>query len=62
MSARSLYPPAQSGQRILELGVMEPENTFEKTDDPTASYPVRKRACIPRKPMIEFHRDRASVS
>ena len=60
MSARSLYPPVRNGQRILALGAVV--GTFEKADDPAAGYPVRKRACVPRKPVVEFYRDRTSVS
>lgn len=60
MSALSLYPPVQRGQ--LMRWVIKRESTFENTDDPPASYSVRKRTCIPRKSVIKFHRDPAPVS
>jgi len=62
MSARSLYPPVQNSQRMVVLGVMELEGTFEKADDPPTSYPVRKCTCVPRKSVIKFRRDCTSVS
>lgn len=36
--------------------------TFENADDSPSSYFVRECACIPCEPVVEFHRNRASVS
>jgi hypothetical protein len=47
---------------MLALDVPGLGGTLENADDPSTSYPVRKRTCVPRKPVIKLHRDRASVS
>jgi len=47
---------------MVALGVLELEGTFEEADNPPTSYPVRKLTCVPRKPVVEFHRDSTSVS